>query len=139
MSAKLDIAGAFASSRMGKEMSVCEGDTIRFDIQFTAGEKSNLEFFHDGKRVRENDEDGVKITFANDVASLTIQGRTAYFTHKRLRVKVLQIPLYPGEHYIKLVPTCRHKFLVQGRYKFFKKTYLPRTRILYLQVGTNFM
>ena len=61
---------------MGKEMSVCEGDTIRFDIQFSAGDKNQLEFFLNGKRVRENDEDGVGITFANDVASLTIQGRS---------------------------------------------------------------
>ena len=53
---------------------MCEGDTIRFDIQFSAGDKSNLEFFHDGEKVQENDEDGVRITFANDVASLTIQG-----------------------------------------------------------------
>ena len=61
-------------------MSVCEGDTIRFDIQFSAGDKSQLEFFHDGKRVQENDKDGVGISFANDVASLTIQG-SAYCTH----------------------------------------------------------
>ena len=47
--------------------------------------------------------------------------------------------LHSGEHYIKFVPTCRHTFLVQGRNKYFKKTYLPRTRILYLQIGTNFM
>ena len=62
------------SNRMGKEMSVCEGDTIRFDIQFSSGDKSQLEFFHEGKRVQENDKDGVGISFANDVASLTIQG-----------------------------------------------------------------
>ena len=67
------------SIRMGKEMSVCEGDTIRFDIQFSAGDKSNLEFFHDGEKVQENDEDGVRITFANDVASLTIQGSAFTF------------------------------------------------------------
>jgi hypothetical protein len=44
----------------------------RFDIQFTSGDKTQLEFFHDGKKVDEA-KDGVKITFANDVASLTIE------------------------------------------------------------------
>ena len=68
------------TKRMLKEMQVNEGDNIRFDIQFTAGDRSNLEFFHDGKPISEDDKEaetpeekgGVKITVENDVATLLI-------------------------------------------------------------------
>ncbi len=60
------------TKRTMREMEVTEGDTIRFDIQFTSGDRSQLEFFHEGRRVAEEGE-SVKISFANDVASLTIE------------------------------------------------------------------
>ena len=69
------------SKRTLKEMQVNEGDNIRFDIQFTAGDKSNLTFFHDGKTIKEEDMDGketggVKISVENDVATLLIANAT---------------------------------------------------------------
>ena len=65
------------SKRTLKEMQVNEGDNIRFDIQFTAGDKSNLTFSHDGKTIKEEDveskeQSGVKISVENDVATLLI-------------------------------------------------------------------
>ena len=66
------------TKRTLKEMQVNEGDNIRFDIQFTAGDKSNLSFFHDGKQISEEgeegsgDQTGVKISVENDVATLLI-------------------------------------------------------------------
>ena len=65
------------SKRTLKEMQVNEGDNIRFDIQFTAGDKSNLTFFHDGKTITEEEtegveQSGVKISVENDVATLLI-------------------------------------------------------------------
>lgn len=65
------------STRTLKEMQVNEGDNIRFDIQFTAGDKSNLTFSHDGNTIKEEDVDGkeqggVKISVENDVATLLI-------------------------------------------------------------------
>ena len=71
-------------------MSVCEGDTIRFDIQFSAGDKSQLQFFHDGRRVEESDGGGVGITFANDVASLTIQGGSSEAEVAGVRIRKLR-------------------------------------------------
>ena len=68
------------SKRTLKEMQVNEGDNIRFDIQFTAGDKSNLTFSHDGKTIKEEDMDGdkggVKISVENDVATLLIANAT---------------------------------------------------------------
>ena len=65
------------SKRTLKEMQVNEGDNIRFDIQFTAGDKSNLSFSHNGKPISEQEVDeqehgGVKIGVENDVATLLI-------------------------------------------------------------------
>ena len=65
------------SKRTLKEMQVNEGDNIRFDIQFTAGDKSNLTFSHDGKLISEEEvggkeQGGVKISVENDVATLLI-------------------------------------------------------------------
>ena len=62
------------TSRSLKEMNVHEGDNIRFDIQFTSGDKSNLKFMHNDKEIKENqtNEDDVKISVENDVATLLI-------------------------------------------------------------------
>ena len=54
-----------------KEMSVNEGDNIRFDIGFSGGDKSNLSFSHDGKTIEETR--GISITVENEVASLLIE------------------------------------------------------------------
>lgn len=59
-----------------QEMSVNAGDNIRFDIQFTAGDKSQLEFFHDGRPIKE-EEEGVKILFVNDLATLLIENASS--------------------------------------------------------------
>ena len=60
------------STRTLKEMQVNAGDSIRFDIGFSGGSKDNLSFFHDGRRLQE-DEEGVSIQVENDVASLIIE------------------------------------------------------------------
>ena len=60
-----------------QEMTVNAGDNIRFDIQFTAGDKSQLEFFHDGRPIKEEEEEGVKILFVNDLATLLIENATS--------------------------------------------------------------
>jgi hypothetical protein len=60
------------TTRRLQEMTVSAGDNIRFDIQFTAGDKSQLEFFHDGRPLKE-EEEGVKILFDNDLATLLIE------------------------------------------------------------------
>ena len=54
-----------------KEMAVNEGDNIRFDIGFSGGDKSNLEFTHDGRTIEESS--GIAISVENDVASLLIE------------------------------------------------------------------
>ena len=59
------------STRTLKEMQVNAGDSIRFDIGFSGGNKDNLQFFHDKKRLEEDQ--GVKIQVENDVASLIIE------------------------------------------------------------------
>ena len=56
-----------------QEMTVNAGDNIRFDIQFTAGDKSQLEFYHDERPIKEEEEEGVKILFVNDLATLLIE------------------------------------------------------------------
>jgi hypothetical protein len=61
------------TTRRLQEMTVSAGDNIRFDIQFTAGDKSQLEFFHDGRPIKEEEEEGVKILFVNDLATLLIE------------------------------------------------------------------
>lgn len=55
-----------------KEMNVNEGDNIRFDIQFTAGDKSNLKFTHNDKPIDDVTGNDVKISVENDVATLLI-------------------------------------------------------------------
>ena len=64
------------TTRRLQEMTVSAGDNIRFDIQFSAGDKSQLQFFHDGRPIEE-DEEGVKISFDNDVATLLIENAAA--------------------------------------------------------------
>ena len=64
------------TTRRLQEMSVSAGDNIRFDIQFSAGDKSQLQFFHDGRTINE-DEEGVKILFDNDLATLLIENAAA--------------------------------------------------------------
>ena len=54
-----------------KEMNVTSGDNIRFDIGFSGGEKSNLEFTHNGSKIEEAS--GIKISVENEVASLLIE------------------------------------------------------------------
>jgi len=57
--------------RTMKEMNINEGDNIRFDIGFSGGDKSNLEFSHDGKKIEEAS--GITISVENEVASLLIE------------------------------------------------------------------
>ena len=57
--------------RTMKEMNINEGDNIRFDIGFTGGDKSNLEFSHNGNKIEEMN--GVSIKVENEVASLLIE------------------------------------------------------------------
>ena len=57
--------------RTMKEMNINEGDNIRFDIGFSGGDKSNLEFTHNGTKIIEMK--GVSITVENEVASLLIE------------------------------------------------------------------
>lgn len=59
------------SMRTMKEMNINEGDNIRFDIGFSGGDKTNLEFTHDGKKIMEMD--GVSIKVEDEVASLIIE------------------------------------------------------------------
>lgn len=59
------------SMRTMKEMNINEGDNIRFDIGFSGGDKSNLEFSHNGKKIEEIE--GVSIKVENEVASLLIE------------------------------------------------------------------
>ena len=65
------LSASTKTSRTLKEMNVDDGDRIRFDIQFTGGDKTKLEFYHNQEKLVEGD--GVKIDFENDVASLTIE------------------------------------------------------------------
>merc|ERR1711974_301509 len=61
------------TKRTLKEMNVNQGDNIRFDIQFTAGDKSNLKFTHNDKLIDDTkEEDNIKISVESDVATLLI-------------------------------------------------------------------
>eukprot|EP00096_Caligus_rogercresseyi_P000406 TRINITY_DN1084_c0_g1_i5.p2 TRINITY_DN1084_c0_g1~~TRINITY_DN1084_c0_g1_i5.p2 ORF type:complete len:124 (-),score=31.55 TRINITY_DN1084_c0_g1_i5:186-557(-) len=60
-----------SSQSQGKEMRVSKGDRIRVDIQFKDGNKSQLKFLFEGKEIQE-DKEGVRISVANDLASLII-------------------------------------------------------------------
>ena len=53
-------------------MHVKKNDKIRIDIQFKDGSKSDLAFTHDGTPLNDSNQDGIAITFANDIATLTI-------------------------------------------------------------------
>ncbi len=55
----------------GNKMEVREGDNIRFDIQFTDGDKSQLKFYHNGQLL--NESDGASVSIKNDVATLLIE------------------------------------------------------------------
>ena len=53
-------------------MHVKKSDKIRIDIQFKDGSKSDLTFTHNGTPLTDSNQDGIEITFANDIATLTI-------------------------------------------------------------------
>merc|ERR1719158_2793307 len=53
------------SMRTMKEMNINEGDNIRFDIGFSGGDKSNLEFTHNGTKIVENEVASLLIERAN--------------------------------------------------------------------------
>merc|ERR1719273_2888487 len=55
-----------------KIMHVKKKDKIRIDIQFKDGSKSDLTFTHDGITLTESNQEGIEITFSNDIATLTI-------------------------------------------------------------------
>ena len=57
--------------RTMKEMNINEGDNIRFDIGFSGGDKSDLEFSHNGTKITESN--GISITMENEIASLLIE------------------------------------------------------------------
>ena len=57
--------------RTMKEMNINEGDNIRFDIGFSGGDKSDLEFSHNGNKIMETN--GISITMENEIASLLIE------------------------------------------------------------------
>ena len=59
------------SMRSMKEMTIFEGDNIRIDIGFSGGDKSNLEFSHNGVKIEEME--GVSINVENEIASLLIE------------------------------------------------------------------
>ena len=71
------LSASTRTSRTLKEMAVAQGDKLRFDIQFAGGDKSKLEFFHDGEKIVESEEEGIKIGFEDDLATLTIERATA--------------------------------------------------------------
>ena len=70
------LSASTRTSRTLKEMAVAQGDKLRFDIQFAGGDKSKLEFFHDGEKIVESEEEGIKIGFEDDLATLTIERAT---------------------------------------------------------------
>lgn len=55
-----------------KTMHVKKKDKIRIDIQFKDGSKSDLTFTHNGKALTESNQEGIEISFSNDIASLAI-------------------------------------------------------------------
>merc|ERR1712001_288744 len=55
-----------------KIMHVKKKDKIRIDIQFKDGSKSDLTFTHDGITLTDSNQEGIEITFSNDIATLTI-------------------------------------------------------------------
>ena len=55
-----------------KTMHVKKNDKIRIDIQFKDGSKSDLTFTHNGTPLTESNQEGIEITFSNDIATLTI-------------------------------------------------------------------
>ncbi len=68
------VSASTVTTRTLKEMSVREGDTIRFDIQFRDGDRSQLRFRKDGMDLPEEDEDArLKVSVEGEVAALTIE------------------------------------------------------------------
>lgn len=61
-----------------KTMHVKTSDRIRIDIQFKDGSKSDLTFTHDDKPLTESNEEGIQITFSNDIATLTIDNANTH-------------------------------------------------------------
>ena len=61
-----------SSSSTARTMHVTKNDKIRIDIQFVDGSKSDLTFTHNGKPLTESNQEGVTISFSNDIATLTI-------------------------------------------------------------------
>merc|ERR1712210_334066 len=61
-----------ATVTTSKTMHVKKSDKIRIDIQFKDGSKSDLTFTHNGTPLTDSNQDGIEITFANDIATLTI-------------------------------------------------------------------
>ena len=55
-----------------KTMHVKKNDKIRIDIQFKDGSKSDLTFTHNGTPLTDSNQEGIEITFSNDIATLTI-------------------------------------------------------------------
>lgn len=62
-----------STSNSIKTMHVKTSDKIRIDIQFKDGAKSDLTFTHNDKCLNESNEEGIEITFCNDIATLTIE------------------------------------------------------------------
>lgn len=61
-----------SSITSSRTMHVTKNDKIRIDIQFVDGSKSDLTFTHNGKPLTESNQEGVAISFSNDIATLTI-------------------------------------------------------------------
>merc|ERR1711997_1164374 len=59
-------------AKSSRIMNVKKNDKIRIDIQFKDGSKSDLTFTHNGIPLTDSNRDGIAITFANDIATLTI-------------------------------------------------------------------
>lgn len=57
---------------VSKTMHVKRNDKIRIDIQFKDGTKSDLTFTHNGQKLEDSNKDGIEITVANDIATLSI-------------------------------------------------------------------
>ncbi len=70
------VSASTVTTRTLKEMSVAEGDTIRFDIQFKDGDRSQLRFRKDGDELSEEGR-RTKVSVDGEVAALTISDARA--------------------------------------------------------------
>lgn len=61
-----------SQENVSKTMHVKRNDKIRIDIQFKDGTKSDLTFTHNGHKLEDSNKDGIEITVANDIATLSI-------------------------------------------------------------------